>query len=481
MSASRPCSSAHPASSSFLRTTFSKWSKLAAQYTETSIILGSTIENMGATIAISVTAQHEDFGDFITGLYVWAASSSDAVGRKLGSTNPQARDVISGFPVLWWKLGKNGEASVDERLVEAMGRMQSIAIDAVNFDPATGLPMTIAPIQNATFRVAGGEIQLISHERNLGIFTGARFPINSRLAWFLILCGTISVIIETPTMTTVATFTIDGHLPRQVVHYGTLEMQAFDQVVDRSEDWAPAGIGNISLLAGMDHQPDHHTYTYWAYPSDQNLPNKLKYTGLCVSCGAKANTREHCVPKWVVDDHNVEAVITSLFCADCNNHFGNTLEAPLAEQVRSGTFSGSLQSELFSAWAIKTALTLSIACDVQVQKEWMPSLRGGVIPDGFQVFAIDEISATPGYQFSVTHFSRATQRDGLFLLTFAMNKLLFVVLRNPYLIELPGVPRVRPRPSGTNATGTIDAVKLHDYLIEVMTGHEIVREDWVMP
>lgn len=84
--------------------------------------------------------------------------------------------------------------------------------------------------------------------------------------------------------------------------------------------------------------------------------------------------------------------------------------------------------------------------------------------------------------FSVTHFSRAARRSGIFLFSFAIHELLFVVLRTPdELLEIAGIDRVRPAQPTSHplpAQGvSLDMVELHDHLVEVMTGHAIHRPD----
>lgn len=431
---------------------------------------------MGAAITIGITGHSEDFGDFTTGLYVWEGSSSDPLSASSPFETVRARDLLAGIPVLWWRPGMKDEGALADRLLEVFGRAQAIAIGAVEFDPSHEPPLTVSAVPSSTLLVHADAVELFSTSRPLGLLHGNRFPIDPRLARFLRLCETLSVVIETPTAAFVASFVIDERPPQQVFHEGTLRMKSFASVVEHSDKWAPATLGSMSLLAGMADLADHHVRTYMATPSACDLPDRISYVGPCLACGGPGNSREHCLPRWIANAHNVVPVVAPLFCVSCNSHFGAEVEAPLAIEVRANGLSGALHTELFARWAVKTALTLSAASEVRFPNEWMREIRAGVISEDFQIFANANAVMEPGYLFSVTHFSRAERHNGLFLLTFAMNGLLFVVLRNPTgTIELPGLDRLRPEPHARSVAQTIDVVKLHDHIVAALTGHEILR------
>lgn len=363
-----------------------------------------------------------------------------------------------------------------EKTAEAGIRCEAVTLEAVKYDTAAGLPMAPIPVRGGTLRVGDGCVELLAVGRRRSIFINQKFPVHSRLAWFISLTGTLSVVFESAGYSSVATFTVEESRPLQAVHDGTKEMSSFGKVVNFSEKWQAAAVGNMSLLAGMDQFPDHHTYTYWSHLSDRNIPDNLKYAGKCIGCGASESSREHCVPKWIADGHGVKPVVSRVLCVRCNSYFGTELEAPIAKSVREGDLGALLHTKLFLLWAVKTALALAAASDVRAWREWMESVREGLIPAKFQVFATTAVQGEPGYSYSVTHFSRSFQKRGAFLLTFAMDGLLFVVLRHQRLIDIPGLPRVLPDPAGAVVSGSIDAVKLHDELIECITGRPIVRE-----
>ncbi|MDY7529223.1 MULTISPECIES: hypothetical protein [unclassified Cryobacterium] len=164
-----------------------------------------------------------------------------------------------------------------------------------------------------------------------------------------------------------------------------------------------------------------------------------------------------------------------IFCAQCNGHFGNELEEPISTLIRSGSLVRELGSELFIRWAIKTALALSTASDSPIDESWMRAIRLGKVPVGFSVFADTTVRMAPGYLYIVTQFSRSFVERGAFLFTYAMDGLLFIVLRDTTgAIELPEWSRVHPsevarkrQPEGP------DLNKLHFQIMEAMTGREM--------
>jgi hypothetical protein len=108
----------------------------------------------------------------------------------------------------------------------------------------------------------------------------------------------------------------------------------------------------------------------------------------CIWCGARANSREHAIPKWIGERLGIKEMMTGtvtgdvppirhkvsfrshrkhIFCKKCNRHFGLLEERviPLLEPMARGQ-SVSLDQDarsLLALWAVKTGIALLAAHD----------------------------------------------------------------------------------------------------------------------
>lgn len=434
---------------------------------------------MGAGLELATRAHDDSLGDVIAALYVWEGSSSDPLeSRSFPSETVRARDLLSALPVLWWHMSSDSEDEMQRRVNGATALVQASCLGAVEFDPTQQLPVAPELLEGTSFVVAGGELTVTSAGRPLGLFGEISIGLDPRLEWFLELCDTLSLVVEADDKAWVATIKRDGGPPLQAFHNGSLASKEFPAIVERSQNWKAGTLGNPSIVPGMDACPDHHVRTYSATQHERDLPDLVTYIGKCLACAGSGRSREHCVPSWIARDQGVVPVVAEVFCKQCNSFFGKDLEAPISQAMKSGRLDQDLSTDLFLRWAIKTALTISAASDVQFESSWMAELRRGSVPGDFQVFARINVQMEPGYIYTVTHFSRAARKQGYFLFSFATDGLVFVVLRNPSeLIHIPGVQRVYPYEKSDEINGTLDIAKLHDWLVEVMTGHKIHRSD----
>jgi hypothetical protein len=434
-------------------------------------------------IAMSVTSSSEAYGDFTTGLFIVGASTSDSFNRNHRAPVLNARDVVVGVPILWWKLETESTRRQGAAVMDGVGRLQSFALSGTKMN-RDGFPMTAIRAAFKGFRVKNNTLQLVP-DTSLGLLGSKEWAINSRVSKLLAQSQSLSIVIETPSAVYVSTLTSDGGPPRVLVHDGTLVMKTLDAVLLHSSKWVSAQVGNVSLLAGTASAPDHHSRTFAASRNLTDLPDALKYLGDCLACGRAGDSREHCVPYWVASDHKVKSVVAPVFCVECNGYFGKELEEPISLSAREGNLSEIVKTAVFAKWALKTALALSAVCGVSADKSWMFSLREGQMPVGLQIFALTDVIMAEGYLFSINHFSISAQTQGLFLFTFAMNGLLFVVLRNPTEeIDIPGIQTVYPEAARADSSatlpvlkgdGSLNAVTLNDSLIERMTGERIYR------
>lgn len=434
---------------------------------------------MSARLALGLGLEDPDYGRFTTGLYVMEGSTSDSAVPTSGATTLESRDLLTAWPVLWWKISSSGPSA----LAASIGMLQGRALDAVEADDSS-LPLAPDATPSITYTVQDGALKLVSATRSLGLLGTTEFAVQKRLEWFLEGCGSLAVVIQVGGQTRVASITQEFPYPRVLVHDGKLTMATLDAVMEHSDKWKVVHIGNRSLLAGLRAEPDHHSRTYVATQQKYDLPKKISYQGQCLGCGSAGSSREHCVPSWVARDQGVEPVVAPVFCQDCNNYFGSKLEGPIAKAVRTGSLAGVLDSDVFASWAIKTALTLSAACNVQVVKDWMTDLRDGRVPEMFHVFARADVRMVEaGYAFSVAYFSRSTREQGQFLFTFGMNNLVFVVVRHSSRsFAVPGVARVWPSSrrdahQGLSADRPLDLRGLHSSMVELMTGHSLIQTD----
>lgn len=420
-----------------------------------------------AQLDLATVNREEQLGDFVTALYVMEGSSSDPLGGPDPDATVRARDVLGAVPVLWWQLPDQGPVtdSVAMLAARAVGAVRSVE---------DSLPLTEAPAEWVSLEVFDSSFRLLS-DRPLGPLGAQPFVIEPRLAWFLRRCDTLGIVIATERSRWIGTVTVDGEPPRMCLKAGQLSSKAYPALIERAADWTPVHPGNRSRFAGNSDYADDHYRTHLATPDEVDLPDQVGWTGGCLACGGPGNSREHCVPNWVATAQKVQPVAASLFCIDCNNHFGLELEKPIARAVTRGALGPLLDGDLFARWAIKTALTVSAASGLHLRHAWMVAIRQGAVPDGFEIFAGTGVAFAPGYSYSVTHFSAERDAAGSFLFSFVVDGLGLVVARGADTpLRPPVLARVHPAraaPAPAPGPGPLDFQQLHAELLEAMTGN----------
>lgn len=196
---------------------------------------------------------------------------------------------------------------------------------------------------------------------------------------------------------------------------------------------------------------------YSNYNGETRLP-KTKYNGHCAACGSKSGiTKEHCIPKWFSTANKTDSIIAPIFCSKCNNYFGDNFERPVRDFVVNKKTSivnqknnsvykivkslfklhkskdeKGIKSDIFNAWAVKTALTLNIASngihDFNVLKNIRES--GSYSPYDVIIFPrfSSELNKNFGYIYYISKFSNV--EGDPFLMTFFSANLSFVVFRS---------------------------------------------------
>ena len=422
---------------------------------------------MPSALGLRTTNRHPEYGDFVTGIFVLKGSSSDDFMSSATPSTVETRDVLMAVPLLLWMPAAGEQASI----ADTVCMLQARCIDAVEQGSAV-LPMKQEATSHVEFELADGGLWLRSGTRHLGLLGAFPFAVDDRLAWFLTSGGTLAIAIQAPSRTWVATVASSG-IPLVSVHRGSVASKQFEALMRHSTGWTFAHVGNPSLFADALESADHHYRVYSAEPDRVDLPLRLTYRGKCLGCDAESDSREHCVPNWMAADQGVMPVIAPLLCIDCNGYFGRTLEAPLARLVTDRALGKHLGSQLFTMWAIKTAVTLAAASNVRVDSTWVHQLRDGKVPAGFEVFASTAAKRTPGYDFAITYFSEADLQAGNFLTSFAMDGLVFCVARaSPCLEAIDGLPRTHPAfAPATSSFAVLNLARIHGDLVTRVTGH----------
>ena len=396
--------------------------------------------------------------------YLWVAEGSTS---EISSVTGVSRvDALISIPVLQWSPPNESVVSC------AAMKMQSAAVEAVELKDG-GYPIVVQPPEGLQFSVQDSLLRVWRQGGSAGIFQCTEWPINNRLAWHLGQSGTLSLVVVGFGSVWVSVALSEGRVPLVGSHRGSIRQKNYTSIIEHSKSWHFGTLGNVSLAADKRDADDDHFDIYVSDEKGAQLPGRLAYVGGCISCDSPASSREHCTPDWIARDQCVQPVTSKLFCRPCNSYFGEDLEAPISRLYREGLLSSVVGGQLFARWAIKTALTLSVASGVRIRNQWMRELRQGGIPDGFEVYAETEAQAMfKGYIFGTTMFSAVRHQRGCFLVTFAIPGLLFSVVRSTAELGKFG-PIARVYPARLEAGGRpqkVDVSDLHAAYLEKLTG-----------
>ncbi|WP_162012407.1 HNH endonuclease [Streptococcus sp. S784/96/1] len=218
--------------------------------------------------------------------------------------------------------------------------------------------------------------------------------------------------------------------------------QVFSSIIgniSRLEKVYPSNLNNyLDIIGSSDYDVYQSTESAESLPSLSNL----KLGNHCYVCGEEQVTREHCSPKWITDKYHVKPLIGKIFCKKCNSWFGENFEKTAKEQLVIGEFLSDKQRLFINKWCIKTAITMSIASGVAVNKNWLPCLRGNKIPDGFEVYFNPFMKLNEnGFNYGVSRFNKKLAQNNLFLFSFASADFSFqVVYKDSRARALPKIP-----------------------------------------
>ena len=207
--------------------------------------------------------------------------------------------------------------------------------------------------------------------------------------------------------------------------------------ISRLEMVYPSNLNNyLDIIGSSDYD------VYQSTESGESLPSlsNLKLGNYCYVCGKEEVTREHCLPKWMSDKYHVKPLIGNIFCKDCNSWFGKNFEKVAEKQLVVDTILSDEQRFFINKWCIKTAITMSIASGVAVNKSWLPCLRWNRIPNGFEVYFNPFMKLNEnGFNYGVSRFNKKLTQNNLFLFSFASADFSFVVINKNSRI-LPEIP-----------------------------------------
>lgn len=229
----------------------------------------------------------------------------------------------------------------------------------------------------------------------------------------------------------------------------------------------------------LDIQRGSSDYSVYESTRSNSLPTPPKLGTRCWSCGKPEITREHCSPKWLADYFRVTPLVAPIFCSQCNSWFGKNLEVPMRHFLFSSFKSSFTEKEriLITNWAIKTALTMSLASAVRVQRTWLHSLRNGQPPEGFRVFFDPGVPLSePGFNFGVSRFADGIVNSGGFLFTMSTPLFTLCVVRTTKEITVPLVeifPKVSKRTTGIQG----NLPDMHQAIHESISGEPTVPNE----
>ena len=231
----------------------------------------------------------------------------------------------------------------------------------------------------------------------------------------------------------------------------------------------------------LDVQVGGSDYSVYESTSSVNsLPTPPKLGTRCWSCGKTEITREHCSPKWLADYFHVTPLVAPIFCSQCNSWFGENLELPMSHFLLPSSKSSFTKKELMliiTNWAIKTALTMSLASAVRVQQTWLHSLRKGQPPEGFRVFFDQGVPLNkPGFNFGVSRFADGIVNSGGFLFTMSTPLFTLCVVRTTKEITVP-LLEIFPKVSKPTTGIQGNFADMHQAIHESISGEPTVPNE----
>ena len=175
---------------------------------------------------------------------------------------------------------------------------------------------------------------------------------------------------------------------------------------------------------------------YCSIPGANTIPKPPSFNCGCCVCGRTPTTNEHCFPSWIANYYEAKPLVAPIFCESCNSWFGEVFEQPARKALLEES---DYDLELFAKWAIKTALTMSLASGIQIKPEWLKLLRKCIAPAGFKVYYDPTVTLShKGYIYYVSDFSPKLIERGAFLFALSTKDFTLCVMNtSDNLIEIP--------------------------------------------
>lgn len=217
---------------------------------------------------------------------------------------------------------------------------------------------------------------------------------------------------------------------------------------------------------------------YQSTTTAESLPKPPKLGGICGACFKSETSREHCSPKWLADEYNVTPLVAPILCKQCNKWFGDNLEAPTSQILsRKVTIFTKKTHTYITFWAVKTALTMSLASGVRIQPNWLISLRERRLPDGFRVYFDPRVNLNEdGFNFGVSRFSNSLVDAKEFLFTMSTPLFTFCVVHSSTEATIP-LLEIYPSFDDPPALLSGYLADMHQNIHEAMTGERTVPND----
>ena len=220
---------------------------------------------------------------------------------------------------------------------------------------------------------------------------------------------------------------------------------------------------------------DSRYYLYRSIPDANTIPKPPSFNCGCFVCGKTPTTKEHCSPSWFAKYYEAKPLIASIFCESCNSWFGKEFEQPAREALVEER--SDYDPKIFAKWAIKTALTMSLASGIQIKPEWLKLLRMCSAPAGFKVYYDPTVVLKDkGYIYYVSDFSPEMIERGAFLFALSTKDFTLCVMNtSDNLIEVPldqFFPEFIPLRSGRRVRLQEMYPSLHQQLLDSFLEHE---------
>lgn len=264
--------------------------------------------------------------------------------------------------------------------------------------------------------------------------TALCLPVSDRFARFLELTQTLGLLVAQDGDERFKVFSIrkndsDTSFPAVADTWALIGSKNFRKVIDTQSAWEAKAVAVPELY--VEEVKWYMSYdTYFVGKSSKHVSSTPSQK-VCFLCGTDEQiTREHCTPRWLVEELELEPIVASIFCSTCNSEQGRRLEQPMGRAFRAGNL---LEDEkIVNLWALKTALTLAVSQNAHVPEVLAEAVRNGDTNlGGAEVVALrqEHLPESDEFRFITTSLSANDRSLGRFVFFFAFLDFSFLVIR----------------------------------------------------